>query len=239
MKSYLTVLDGDMQLLPFWIPWQQRLGATRFHAQVYGTTEDACRLEQTAAMTGARVIVDYIAPAEQFTIDNVNGRQFTSTIDDWAFVSDIDEFPEPFDLAAAIEHAEAQGVDFISGGWLNRVAGGGELPDVEHGRPLEEQFPMVFDHAWQGTLGATTALVLARKPPRNHHEGSPTLRVHHFKWTASLINRLRRRSRRVLRDLRGRKAANWADKLQLGIESIRDGKLTDVDLRYAGSVLGI
>ena len=41
MKAYLTVLDGHTDLVPYFVRYYTRLGATEFPILVYGTHGDA------------------------------------------------------------------------------------------------------------------------------------------------------------------------------------------------------
>lgn len=128
---------------------------------------------------------------------------------DWVVWSDSDElqvYPQP--LRDIVAQCVATRVDLIRGMFIDRVAADFSLAPFDPERAIWESFPQTFNIS-AALAGATNhKVVLARGGIRvsagNHlplADGSPltTLRgwvqVHHFKWDATLIERLRYRLR--------------------------------------------
>jgi hypothetical protein len=125
--------------------------------------------------------------------------------DDWFVIADSDEF-HVYDrpLRAIVEVCEARGFDIVTGCFLDRIAANGGFPPVGAGS-LWSQFPLA------GSISATLlcALPLKAALARGYVElltgqhGAPLavplpskecfVQVNHFKWTAGIVERMRRR----------------------------------------------
>ncbi len=127
---------------------------------------------------------------------------------DWVVWSDSDEFqvyPQP--LRDIVAQCEAARVDFIRGAHIDRVAADFSLAQFEPERAIWETFPQTFNVGAALAGAATSKVGLARGrievSDGNHfpvtNASLRTLRgwvqVHHFKWDATLIERLRYRLR--------------------------------------------
>jgi hypothetical protein len=126
---------------------------------------------------------------------------------DWFVLSDTDELQVyPDDLETVICRAERQGSDFIEGYVVDRVSQDGVLREADLHSPLWAQFPMAglitFPLLGGNILKVVAAKGFVRLAPGQHYayEGRPCSRksyyipVHHFKWTAGLMERLRERT---------------------------------------------
>lgn len=127
---------------------------------------------------------------------------------DWIVWCDSDEFqvyPEPLDRIVA--QCEAAGVDYIRGIFIDRIAADGSLPAFDPQRSIWETFPRAYNVTSALARGEPRKVTLARGSLRlrggKHlpHSDAPLktisgwVQVHHFKWDAALIERLRFRVR--------------------------------------------
>jgi hypothetical protein len=132
---------------------------------------------------------------------------------DWIVWCDSDEFqvyPESLDRIVA--QCEAAGVDFIRGIFIDRIAADGSLAAFDPQRSIWETFPRTCDVTNALAKAEPRKVTLARGslplrggkhlPP---YDGalktiSGWVQVHHFKWDAALLERLRFRVRPEWRD---------------------------------------
>lgn len=206
-----VVGGGDSKLLPHLITHYRRLGVESFrvvrHAETtaepaYGEIEDHLR---DAGLKPHRTV---IGPWSDDMHTRLIADAMSTHPDDWHIVVDLDEF-HVYDrpLAEMVALCEREGWDHVNGCFVDRVGAEGTLPPVGPGS-IWRDFPL------GGTL--TTGLVrapslktgLARGHVQLHtgHHGARSaagapidrtyIQVHHFKWTASLVQRLRRRAER-------------------------------------------
>lgn len=161
---------------------------------------DASYLEQT-----------YTAPA--MAKHQAELQRQHATADDWIVWCDSDElqaYPAP--LAQMAANAAAAGVEFLRGVLIDRIAADWSLPPFDPATPMGTTFPRTcFVH--DAVAGSNRRKVaFARGDIRisggHHHPVSDrpltTMRewvqVHHFKWDASLIERLEFRLRPAFRE---------------------------------------
>jgi len=126
--------------------------------------------------------------------------------DDWFIVADQDElqvYPGP--LREILEFCDSRGYDFIEGTLVDRLAPGGIFGEVDPHGDIWEQFPLTA-LVTAGLLGGEPRKVVAAKGRVVLHggqhgaeggRGCPIeechVAVHHFKWTAGIVERLRAR----------------------------------------------
>jgi hypothetical protein len=125
--------------------------------------------------------------------------------DDWYIVADVDEFHVySHPVHEIIEKCEHQGADHVNGCFLDRVGDGGRLLEID-ATPLWARYPL----AGSVSTGISKALPLKTGIARGrvellvgHHgtvggRGLPRalgfIQVHHFKWTESVVRRMRQR----------------------------------------------
>ncbi len=119
---------------------------------------------------------------------------------DWIVDVDVDEFVRfPAPVAAYLAQAEARGVDWIPGAFVDRVAEQGRLKTIE-AAPLARQFPLGC-HFTRDVLKAPDRKVVAAKSRvgilpghhgvmGNHVSGDEVLAVDHYKWDDSVAARM-------------------------------------------------
>ncbi len=131
---------------------------------------------------------------------------------DWYVLADADElhvYDRP--LPELIKLCELGGYDHVNGCFVDRVAADGDFPAVGEA-PLWDVYPLA------GPVSATLACALPLKTAiaRGHVELLPAqhgtaegfglpwatsaVQVHHFKWVAGIVQRLRARVRRYAED---------------------------------------
>jgi hypothetical protein len=209
MRSYVTVVDGDMDLLPFFATYYtQCLGVTEFYLLTFGTTEHRDKATNILGQH-AKVIKGAVFPANKFLVgarDN-HIRREVHIEGQWAFFTDMDEFPQfGKQTSKVIAEAEAHNEHYVSGVWLDRVAENGKLKKVEQNRKLVEQFSL-STRTRQHLRMHGNAYILSKVAPINHHPSvckwahpyppHKRYRIHHFKWTDTVKRRLKDRYKRV------------------------------------------
>lgn len=202
---------GDAALLPHLIAHYRGLGIESFrlirHAE---TTDDPAfeLLEHHARACGVELFHTHIGPWDQNLNERLTEYVMSLRPDDWYVVVDLDEFQvydrPPAELAALCEREE---YEYVTGCFLDRVAADGSFPPIDD-TPLWDRYPLA------GSVGAPLAKALPLKATlargrvgllSGHHgaadgPGLPVHRgfaqVHHFKWTESVVERMRRRVER-------------------------------------------
>lgn len=128
---------------------------------------------------------------------------------DWIVWCDSDEFqvyPEP--LGRIVAQCEAEGVDFIRGIFIDRIAEDGCLATFDPRRSIWETFPLACNVTSALAKADPRKVTLARgglllrgggKHLPSGESGLKTIsgwvQIHHFKWDAALLERLRFRVR--------------------------------------------
>lgn len=207
MRSYITVVDGDIDLLPFFAKYYTyKLGVEEFYLLTFGTKEQQIKAYNLLAGYATKIVLGPLVPSNRF-LAGTRDKIIKSVHSDgeWAFFTDMDEFPQ-IDTKTVIEYAKENKEDYVSGIWRDRVSKDGCLKKVERNEKIVDQFPM-----WCRTrqyLGLhANAYILSRHAPTSHHPSNCKLAkpypphrryiIHHFKWTDTVIRRLRTRKQRV------------------------------------------
>jgi hypothetical protein len=127
---------------------------------------------------------------------------------DWVIWCDSDEFqvyPEP--LPKIVEQCDAHGIDYIRGLLIDRIAADYGLPPFRPEHSIWETFPLACNVTQALAQGSQRKVVLTRggikvKGGKHQAEGEASLRtttgwvqVHHFKWDATVVDRLQYRVR--------------------------------------------
>ena len=206
-----VVGGGDSILLSHFITHYRSLGVESFfiirHAE---STEDPDYelIEHYAREAGVELHRTHLGPWD----DEMHGRLMTEAMlehpEDWYILADLDEFLV-FDrpLADLIELAESGGYTHVCGCYIDRIAADGELPEVT-AEPLWDQFPLggALTSQLLSTLPLKRGLARGWTQIGGGHHGTPGrtgvprtssyIQVHHFKWTGTLVARMRRRIER-------------------------------------------
>ena len=136
--------------------------------------------------------------------------------DDWVVYADLDELQRyPDGLAACLERHERRGHAFVRGRLVDRVAANGELIEIRAAPSLLEQFPLALPLTRRVTRGWDRKVCAARarvpiadggahavryqRIPRWNYRlthyaprlGERRIAVDHFKWDATLAQRVR------------------------------------------------
>ena len=208
-----SIRNGPVDLLPHWLEHYCKLGVDRI---LLGLFEDITRenRHQIADFTAGRPCT-YFNQTWNQTTEAAQEEQRRSALrqagalpNTWILHSDLDELDEfPSPLSQIIAAADAQGIDAISGWVMDRVAADGSLPPIRPAPPsLFEQFPVACRLTARVLRGVTLKIMLApfaMPVGAGHHfahysklRPAPIGRpeqyiVHHFKWHAGVIPRLR------------------------------------------------
>lgn len=246
MRAYVTVLDGDDDLLPFFVRHYRRLGATQFPVLVYGNAEDMDRAQRIVRAEGGQSVPIEVLPPSEFSTE---GREaLIASVHhngEWAFFCDLDEFAE-LDVGQARSWVEG-GAPFVGGRWLDRVAAGGRLVAVTPNIPLEAQFPFAARtrRAWKLN---NSIYVLSPRAPTIHHPNRckwgrplwpyvPKITVHHFRWQSNIVDRLKAR---LVRAQQRPSNAWWIRHLRETLGRLSECRGLDERLLFkVGCVLGV
>ena len=124
---------------------------------------------------------------------------------DWFLLADQDElqvYPAPLNDVIA----DCGPWDYLRGCFVDRIARDGGFPPVDPGKPIWEQFPL--GGFITGLIGggdprkvvAVKGALRIRKGNHHAYEGRPVpsrqhyIPVHHFKWTANILERMAARA---------------------------------------------
>jgi len=193
------------------IPHYRTYGVESFYIVRHAESTDDPgfdEIEERARAHGVELFHTHVGPWD----DNLHGRLMTAAMDehpdDWYLPVDLDEF-HVYDrpLADLVELCERNEYTHVCGCFVDRLGPDGTLPDLTES-PLWEQFPLG---------GAVTSRMLKAPPIKlclirgrtgtgGGHHGIPGttgvpqdtayVQIHHFKWTGSLVQRMRRRAKR-------------------------------------------
>lgn len=242
----MTVLDGQSDLLPFFVRHYRRLGATSFPVLVYGTDSQMEAACETIVAEGGKP-----QPVGVFDATTFSAKRREAAIrkvhpdGEWAFFCDLDEFCE-LD-AQQVQHHIHSKLPYVAGRWVDRVGRHGKLCDVQQDVPLETQFPMQGQLRQTWKMGAAV-YVLAPFAPMIHHPNvcaigrqhwpQSCVPVHHFKWQANVVDRLKARMIRI--GLVGKLRTPWAQRVRRMLQHLEGHDGIDPKLlSHAGSILGI
>lgn len=209
MRAYATILDGDLDILPFFVRYRKlKMCCDEIFVIVYGERDHMhkalaiIRNEGLKAIEGPiKLPASFGARKRDTMIAEIHGNL------GWGLFSDLDEFPE-IDITKAIKRAERIGEPYVAGRWLDRVGEHGNLMAISQDQTLEKQFPMGSRIRQHLGLNADV-FIAAPTGPLIHHPGTGNngfdkkawsnvrkYNVHHFKWQVNVVKRMRIRSRR-------------------------------------------
>jgi hypothetical protein len=193
-------------LLPFYLRYYTRLGATQFVIALWnGERNPVYEVIKTYTdwpieiRTSIECLVkDYNGPDESAGLNRIR-EEFASRFS-WYCLADLDEFCYfGTTMPALVAEAEKEGFTAIHGVFYDRFAKDG-YPPIPQNDTLDNAFPMMADVS--RVIGANhNKIPLSRidvAVESGHHFTSGNgwwnkIEVHHFKWTAGLVGRLRER----------------------------------------------
>jgi hypothetical protein len=214
---FCSVVGGqDLPLLSRLIDHYKYLGVNgRWLIGVHMATPDdpiLDRAEQILGQHDIEVALTVVGPWRHRLNPGVIQRTRSLYPSDWAVIADQDEFHVyPDSLSSITEYCEKRGYEGVSGEVIDRIGENGALPRITKGHSLWHTFPLAGDvtKALLATPGGrafySPEVVLAKGSAvigwGNHYiaQGNAcpseeiTVPVHHFKWDAEVIHRLRSR----------------------------------------------
>jgi hypothetical protein len=254
---FAGVFGGDdLRLLPRLINHYSYLGVTgRWFIGVQMDSAGDPQLERALHIVRRHdidaAIVPVIGPWRHRVNTGLIQRMRQLYPHDWTVVADQDEFHVyPDSLTSIVRYCEQRGYEAVSGDLIDRVAADGSFPPIESGRSLWHTFPLGGDLSHE-LIGAPSPQILIVKGSAllswgSHYvaRGVPCPKeelqavVHHFKWDATVIDRLKARI-----DLYTNLGEPWVDESVSILEYIFSHKRIDVTdsrwrLRYLGNPYG-
>lgn len=211
MRIHLvTVAGGDAELLPRMLDHYRALGIASFslNANVRaGDDAGLARIGEIARNFGIEADTvtagAWLHDSNRAIYRNVRAR----SPNDWFVLADTDELQQwPDEIASVLAWCERRGYDHVEGAFVDRLARGGGFPGVRADEPLAQQFPLgaylTYPLASANPCKVVAAKGYVELGPGQHFAdgGSPCpadalyVPVHHFKWTAGIVERLRRRA---------------------------------------------
>ena len=146
-------VEHDLALLPHFLRYYIGLGISpdRFHIILNSPTTDAPGLVEARAVLTAQGVEPEEEWVEPYTSDamwekrrEVQRRVAAPT--DWVLSADVDEFHEfPAPLGEVLAYCEGRGVNCVQGVFVDRLAPGGRLAEVEPEPSIWDQFPVEAD----------------------------------------------------------------------------------------------
>lgn len=163
---------------------------------------------------------------------HMDKRQAVHQSADWIVWADSDEFHY---YPGGLERILQTGADYVTGRLYDRFAPGGYLADTRPSIPLDWQFPLGAEFTSMVMRGDERKVAVAKPGvtlvPGQHvvvgdswRRSDQLVTVHHFKWDASVRNRL---SERLLPAWR--RKHDWWVRSQTAVDQIRqDNRTIDV-----------
>jgi len=239
MIHLVTVIEETrLPWLPQFVQHYRALGVDRFLITLHidsrrgmnDRRQATCRVEELlASLDLGLVSVLNCAYRPRWIAEHHNlvRRGFTGQ-DDWIVWADIDEFQEyPEPLRTIIRNSVELGFGQVQGKFLDRVADGGRLAPFNPSQPIWSQYPLGAPITRRILGGLDTKVVASRADLEigvgQHFLLSESARVypkevtiHHFKWDASVCDRL---ATRIGADYR-RHHGDWKESQRI-LEHIR------------------
>ena len=206
MRVHLsTAVGGSVSVLPHMLRHYRALGIESFFVHVNQADENDPILEEVRAV--CEVTSVSTGPAAWRDNRAVHRAVMAKHPDDWFIVADQDELQiYPLSLEELFDECGRRGYDFIEGTLVDRLAPGGVFAEVDPQRSIWEQFP-IEALVTAALLGGEPRKVVAAKGHvaltggqhnASNGRGCPVeechVAVHHFKWTAGIVERLRARA---------------------------------------------
>jgi len=207
----VTVVGGESALLSHFFSHYRGLGVESFYVIRHAESEEDPNfklIEEQTAAAGIDLFKTYIGPWD----DLLHGRLMTEAMaehpDEWYIMADLDEFHR-YDrpLGELLDLCDEGGYTHVCGCFVDRVAADGTLPEVTS-QPLWGRYPLGGAITSRLAYAPTLKIGLARGAmgTGGGHHGTPGstglpsttsyIQVHHFKWTAGVVERLRLRVQR-------------------------------------------
>lgn len=229
MKAYLTVLDGDVDIVPYFVRYLIRYGVDTFQTLIYGSKQDANYVESIVKAEGAECTILSIEDAGTFSANKREAYiREVHKKGEVAFFLDCDEFPCL--TKKQLKQLHKKKFPYIAGNWIDRVSSTGELTPIVQGVPLEVQYPME-GQIRKHLKGGNTCYVASPFAPMSHHPTTCAIGhnqtdkalwvpVHHFKYQGNVIERLEKRLVRI--EKVGKKRTQWYARVKRTIDFLKN-----------------
>jgi hypothetical protein len=218
----ITVVGGHVDVLPFMLDHYRGLGIDSLVINVQlRHADDPVRAEARRVADRVGCDLASVTVGEwQTVIRDLWRRSLQMFPDDWCVLADQDELHVyPDDLPSLLAFCDRHGYDCVSGAFVDRLSADGGFPPVDPARSLWSQFPL-GGYVSYPLLGADPRKIVAVKGRvpvgQGHHHAAADapcpieevfVPVHHFKWTAGLLDRLRARAD----EFRRQQVAHWTE----------------------------
>lgn len=208
---FVSMLGGDVSIVPQTIEHYKTLGVDSFllirHVEDRGHPNYEA-IGKIADDAGVGLFHTEVGPWDEDLNARLIRKAMDEHPDDWYVIADLDEF-QVYDrpVAELTELCDRRGLDYVEGCFLDRVARDGSFPEPGTGS-LWKRYPLAGMLSMPLLGGTPTKVVLARGRVRlelgqhTAHGGTPLphresyAQVHHFKWTGSVVERMRVRKQR-------------------------------------------
>jgi hypothetical protein len=220
--TLVTVVGQPINLLSHMLDHYESMGITRCEVHVHlrdqadPALDNARQILTPRGHQVASVTVGGVWIGAQLRVQH-HMASLRPDANEWYILADQDElqaYPEPIDRI--LDKCGRAGYDYVCGCMLDRVASDGTLREVAGDTPIWRQFPMAGFFTYPILRGNPRKIVAMKGGLRlagsGHHyaeNGCPCplseyfIQVHHFKWTAGLVDHLRERIR-ILRAIGNR-----------------------------------
>jgi hypothetical protein len=205
MRIHLVTLIGShVDVLPCMLDHYRRNGVNAFSINVHMTNGSDSVLDQVRAVTdslGYKIESVYIGDWQMFET-TAWLASMRNHPDDWWVLADQDELQHYSDaLPPLLSYCDRKGYDQIRGAIVDRVDASGRLVAVDSSQSIWTQFPLggLLSPVLCGGLQMKVVAAKGRVTITAGHHRSRSgtacpmedqfVEVHHFKWTAGLVER--------------------------------------------------
>jgi hypothetical protein len=210
---FFTSIGGDLRLLGTQLEHYRALQVDRMLICLHLRQQDpdiVRHVSDVATAHGAILASSFIHPSYIEERGLEERQRILETFchpEDWIVTADLDEFQRyPNSLQETISFCEQNGYDYAEGRLADRIAADGGFPELDLDN-IWSQFPLEAALTKNITGGNCSKVVLSRAWARMgwgqhlifdaHARGCPPdqvlVKVHHFKWDESVLQRLRER----------------------------------------------
>ena len=204
----VSTQDDEPALVSRWLEHYRREGVTRFHLfwnQAPALTEQEAGVHALLDAPDVQVVLQYEGVVDEALRVERFSEYAGDALADRAVVLVVDSDELVYAPGFAAEAMIAGGFDFVRGTFVDRFGLGGHTPAIAPGAPLGRTFPLCSHYTSEALGGMRTKVPLARpglryRPGVHRLEDEAqrrrppwTLPVHHFKWRAGVVARIRDR----------------------------------------------
>lgn len=206
MKLFSYIYKHCDLLVPF-LKHYDRLGITDYFLIVNTWGNETIEEEVREYSRGRKVtlsVVHQIFLSDEKVARLEGLKRKHASPNEWVIVTDLDEFLEfSPSLKATVLFHQWMGYDSVYGLFVDRIHQEGALTSIDPQVPLERQFPLGADLTKNILLGWVHKIVLmkagvqltncAHAAVKNVWDGRFHALIHHYKWNAEVLERLKDR----------------------------------------------